>query len=684
MINSLNSLKSINPILEFYEYQIHNYKPYDRFNNFEKDRDTVFKFGNIKDTYENQCSRIAIEGSYNELNESKNDTQRATCDPISSDDNLDNLSGGNYKINHYSTYDIENLYPNYKEFFAKYEAVDVLNERSIKKIFDNLDKAIQNQYNLLINMTTDDELLKKNKEIYLKNIMTNKDLQNLKEQNINDSILIRLDITKKNKIVMFGDFHGSFHTFFRLLCRLHRYDILNLDTFEIKDSYKIIFLGDILDRGKYALDIIYIIIRLIVVNNINKDNIKIIYNRGNHETSNIFERDGFYEEVKTKFNNDINNIDTFFIKYIKLLNLLPSAVLLNCEDTLIWCSHGGFPRRFINERLSDKRLQIFKNNDSTDIRWSDFGGVSDSTNKEDHIQSTRGNDIVKYTIHGATKFLKNNNIKFIIRGHQDSNGNSFLFDKEGFVNIISDPKMIDIDNFLYYNNPSLSNTKYGYRVEGAIARLKLDNINNNFFPIITISTNTDTRRYLNSDSFALLRFDIDIDINTDNLKNFANCLKINFINKINTVLNNKKINKSSMFIENLQIIIQILNLIDSNTFYYFYQNKQLDITFITNMFQDCIEFCKYYEQKYNNLSTKIKILIDNNRIESSQIIYIRKYINSYEAKIKETYKKIDKINIQTQTNQDYKSDKVFTDIDLENLKKEIIKKFNEFNEFNDK
>ena len=115
--------------------------------------------------------------------------------------------------------------------------------------------------------------------------------------------------------------------------------------------------------------------------------------------------------------------------------------------------------------------------------------------------------------------LKKNNIRFIIRGHQDSNGNSFLFDKEGFVNIISDPKMIDIDNFLYYNE---SNKTYGYRVEGAIARLKLDNnIHKDFFPIITISTNTDTRRYLNADSFALLRFDIDINSNTIN--NFNNC-----------------------------------------------------------------------------------------------------------------------------------------------------------------
>jgi hypothetical protein len=110
--------------------------------------------------------------------------------------------------------------------------------------------------------------------------------------------------------------------------------------------------------------------------------------------------------------------------------------------------------------------------------------------------------------------------------------------------------MIYKDNLLYYNESTPKN--FGFRVQGPIARLRLDKeaANKfNYFPVLTISTNTDTKRYLNSDSFALLRFDIP--------KNEENQFKnvLNSIKKINEVLliKNKNINMSSIFIRNLDI-----------------------------------------------------------------------------------------------------------------------------------
>ena len=49
---------------------------------------------------------------------------------------------------------------------------------------------------------------------------------------------------------MFGDFHGSFHTFFRLMLRLEFSGILT--KYKLKEGYKMVFCGDILDRGQYA------------------------------------------------------------------------------------------------------------------------------------------------------------------------------------------------------------------------------------------------------------------------------------------------------------------------------------------------------------------------------------------------------------------------------------------------
>jgi hypothetical protein len=648
----------INPIIEFYEYQIHKYKPINRFYDFEKDNTTLFKFGNLTDSDDNKCRRVGIEGAIT----MEMDTQRTTCDPLTT------LSGGekkykvfttNENLNPFPIYDIENLYNNYKEFFAKYEVTDTLTINSVNKILKNLDDAIINQEKYIKSFRLSDSFNQ-----YLKNV-ENLKLDDLVIINQTDSIIIKLDITRDTKIIMFGDFHGSFHTFFRLLCRLHKYDILDLDTFKIKDNYKLIFLGDILDRGKYTLDIINIIFKLIAINN--TSDLKVIYNRGNHESFEIFERDGSLEEFALKIGKD--KLKPFLTKYIKLLNLLPSAVVLNCENNLFWCSHGGFPISFLEKLFLDgfanNKLIYLTGQDSIHIRWNDFGDASKSI---DYGLSGRGGNIYKLTARGTNKFLDTHNINFIIRGHQDSKGNSFLFQTDGNINVIGDPRMTDKDKFLFYNK---SIKAFGTRVEGPIARLKLNKeIANkfNYFPVLTISTNTDAKRFLNSDSFVLLRFDIS-EGEEHLFKNFLNSIK-----KINEVLQSNNINMSSIFINNLNIIIDMLKLIDTNTYYlfsYYAQNYstlnlQTDsnnklintneifkiLNFINDIHDDCIEFFKYYQQKYFNLHEKLTDLIKYNRIDHIQTNSIEIYINSYKAKVDECKNILMKIkqNINNFTN----------------------------------
>ena len=76
---------------------------------------------------------------------------------------------------------------------------------------------------------------------------------------------------------------------------MEHYGIINLKKFIINDPYKIIFLGDIIDRGIYSLDILNIIFKLIINNNKVKklNDIKIIFIRGNHETK--YYKDGNYD-----------------------------------------------------------------------------------------------------------------------------------------------------------------------------------------------------------------------------------------------------------------------------------------------------------------------------------------------------------------------------------------------------
>lgn len=638
-INQIN----INPIMELYEYQIHKYEPNDRFNDFEKNIFTSFKFGDFVDSDESSCQRIGIEGAITD----ESDTQRSTCDPITNSEH----SGGykhfinNTNTNPFPIYDIENLYNNYKEFLAKNKVSDILTNKSFEKLLSNLNSAFNKQLEYIKIRVPELHPFK----TYLENYESHT-FKNLKKININDSIVIKVDITRQTRIVMFGDFHGSFHTFFRLLCRLHKYDILDLDTLKINDNYKMIFLGDILDRGQYSLDIINIIFKLIAINN-TKDDLKIIYNRGNHEVFNIFERDGFLEEINSKLHP--SDKDIFLKQYLHLLNILPSAIILNCEGTLFWCSHGGFPTSYINNtfmnQFNDNKLIYLTGQDAGHIRWNDFGQKNNSG--KDFEDSSRGNNIYVFTAQGTNTFLEKNKINFIIRGHQDSKGNSFLFQTNGEIDVIGNPKLQAKNDFLFINN-SIKN--YLMRVNGPIARLKLNKESANFFnyfPVLTISTNTDIGRYLNTDSFALLRFDIPE--GTEN--QFINVL--NSIKKINEVLllQNRDINMSSIFIRNLNIIIDILKIINIDEYYKYNtfcvinnkddkirKTKQYKIiNYISEIFSDCKEFINYYNGKYNNLETKINKL---KVVEDIQRKHLNDYISIYKIKLDESIKLSEFIN----------------------------------------
>jgi hypothetical protein len=672
-----------NPIIELYEYQIHGYQPEDRHTDSYVST-AYFKFGDINDSSESSCERISIEGSQADKSD---DTNKSSCDPIY------NLTGG---LDKKSIYDIDNIYGNYKLFLAKNTDInDKLNDESIKNLLDNLNKAfnihknfIQKNKNKLFDTII--ELLEKN--VNIDDPLFYEHLNTLNMSADNSAIIQRLNINSTNKIILFGDFHGSFHTFFRTLCRFHRYGIINLETFEIKEPYKIIFLGDILDRGQYSLDILNIIFKLITINNIDTINQKIIFNRGNHENYDQYTHStyGAYNEFKKKIIKQ-SDFDNFILLFYKLLCILPSAVIINCENKKkIWCSHGGFPEEWLeingisptglidsskndesitptglidssknDEPITDDNILniYYDDNISRNIRWSDFGGY-DSVNKSvNFIPNTRGPSINMYTCIGTKKFLDSNNIDFIIRGHQDSISNSSLFEINGTEYKINNPTNKNIDNFLYFNDTVKS---FGNRVHGPIARLvpNKDLLIDNYFPVLTISTNTDAGRNLNSDSFALLRFDIE----SDEINNFS-IKKLSIIYAINNILSNTDINKGDIFLKIIKLLDNIFDLYNNkhNLFLIYltqnidkYPNIQMakDIKEnslkIHTIYNDFYDVYIYYKQKFESLKTKINNMIILGQLpRDEQKTILKEYVSNLEKiflKLNTTITKISETN----------------------------------------
>ena len=325
--------------------------------------------------------------------------------------------------------------------------------------------------------------------------------------------IFNINIEENEKILVFGDFHGSYHTFLRIFVRLHILGVIDFINYKINDGYRLIFLGDIADRGQYAMEIYYILSKFILNNN-NNEKLKIILNRGNHEHYEMWKSMdySFLNELNKKIQiiknkGTENNIDEIYYLniFIMFFSHCSSALILNYHEKKYWLCHGGFPTG-INESSStfkiphksklisfyesnyynDPNKSIFYENIPEQIRWSDFHDL-DKT-----IYDTR----IKIGLSKLKKFLLVNKINFVIRGHNDDYENAFLLSNDSKIpNIIKKYKVID-------KNPGLiSYPNYPYFVLGlnneSIYNLNKDHLKNNTNSNIIFPSHIRRSKYIN-------------------------------------------------------------------------------------------------------------------------------------------------------------------------------------------
>lgn len=225
------------------------------------------------------------------------------------------------------------------------------------------------------------------------------------------SFATKTTIPDGGKVIVIGDIHSSIHSIKEILDSFLQRGIMS-ENFEISDEYTIIFLGDILDRGPFGLDIIHIIFRLKNSNPFQK----VIILNGNHEDVGMYTRYGFGDEISTQL-KDINDI-----KLIKnLLTYLPSVLFLDVNETILQLNHGGIetsysPIKFIASifdyqfhGVDDGNKLFYKG-----LRWSDFDGTI-----EGEQPSSRGGKLKKYGKDYTDEYLAENGLSGFIRGHQD-------------------------------------------------------------------------------------------------------------------------------------------------------------------------------------------------------------------------------------------------------------------------
>ena len=232
-----------------------------------------------------------------------------------------------------------------------------------------------------------------------------------------------------------GDTHGSFIDVVKLI----NHFVVEIGKGK-NEGYdvKVIFIGDIVDRGKWDLhNLLYIM----AFNLKFKKNVLIL--RGNHEEMSIAANYGFGRRVMDQFS------EILFASFCHLFKDLPLVSISHCDNGSFLCLHGGIPilidpetREYevpmLNTYPFNNRQVWIDEMDpvSQQILWNDPILNYSPESSEKFYNSRRG---IGYTFGEEVfrSFCLNNHVELVFRGHQVfSEGYHKNFD-DRFVTIFS-------------------------------------------------------------------------------------------------------------------------------------------------------------------------------------------------------------------------------------------------------
>ena len=218
-----------------------------------------------------------------------------------------------------------------------------------------------------------------------------------------------------SKIFIVGDIHSSIHSLLDILNELRAKDIFVDDTFEMKKDNYLFFLGDLVDRGPYGIEILSLVLILQIKN---PNSVYII--NGNHEDESTYKRYGLQKEINNQF-AETDRISAN-IKIKMLLYYLPSVIYLKFGDKYFHLSHGAILRpEILQEKLIDiklylndtkKYMLIHEFDPNSSLKWGDLR-VTNGYNINDRLgRPIFGQDKIK-------EYCLELGISSLITGHQD-------------------------------------------------------------------------------------------------------------------------------------------------------------------------------------------------------------------------------------------------------------------------
>ena len=202
-------------------------------------------------------------------------------------------------------------------------------------------------------------------------------------------------------ITVCGDIHGQFEDLLEI------FDIGG----EVPET-NYIFLGDYVDRGYNSVETFIFLLTLKI-----KYPHRITLLRGNHESRQITQAYGFYEECQRKYGSV--NVWRMCTDIFDLFQL--AAVI----ESKVFCVHGGLSPHvnLIDDiRKLDRKQEVPRDGPMSDILWSD-----PDKEVKTYSYSPRGAGYL-FGEEDTVKFNRENNIDLIARAHQlIQEGYQFLF-----------------------------------------------------------------------------------------------------------------------------------------------------------------------------------------------------------------------------------------------------------------
>ena len=212
-----------------------------------------------------------------------------------------------------------------------------------------------------------------------------------------EKLLLEINVDDSgSEIFVIGDIHGNLESLKRLI------EIIG----QTNPKF-VLFLGDIVDRGPYQLECLILVLALKIL-----FPLKYYILRGNHETLEMNQYYGFFQDFISRFNDHSK-----FNEILSIYNVLPLCALVN---RTILCLHGGIPQDYdILKKLKGQKCkefdEILKLNTQGvyQIMWND-----PKSGLEDFSNSFRGPGIKNFGSNAFENFMEYNNLKYLIRAHE--------------------------------------------------------------------------------------------------------------------------------------------------------------------------------------------------------------------------------------------------------------------------